>query len=113
MDSRAASFNPHKHLKEEFVSNLTGSSMLEIAALSTVVPVIVLLRHSLGSRSPSSTDLFFALFELFNVSVACDAVPLLRPAIVLVSSIRELTSCGMVLGSSVRLGSGVCFGLES
>ncbi|KAL3737795.1 hypothetical protein ACJRO7_019336 [Eucalyptus globulus] len=53
MDSRAASFNPHKHLKEEFVSNLTGSSMLEIAALSTVVPVIVLLRHSLGSRSPS------------------------------------------------------------
>ncbi|KAK3428815.1 hypothetical protein EUGRSUZ_E00272 [Eucalyptus grandis] len=53
MDSRAVSFNPHKHLKEEFVSNLTGSSMLEIAALSTVVPVIVLLRHSLGSRSPS------------------------------------------------------------
>ncbi|KAI6707531.1 hypothetical protein NL676_010493 [Syzygium grande] len=53
MESRAKSFNPTKHLKEEFVSNLTGSSMLEIAALSTVVPVVVLLRHSLGSRSPS------------------------------------------------------------
>ncbi|XP_056160592.1 uncharacterized protein At4g17910 isoform X2 [Syzygium oleosum] len=53
MESRAKSFNPTKHLKEEFVSNLRGSSMLEIAALSTVVPVVVLLRHSLGSRSPS------------------------------------------------------------
>ncbi|XP_048131911.1 uncharacterized protein At4g17910 isoform X4 [Rhodamnia argentea] len=53
MDSRAKSFNPSKHLKEEFVSNLTGSSMLEIAALSTIVPVVVLLRHSLSSRSPS------------------------------------------------------------
>ncbi|KAG8097348.1 hypothetical protein GUJ93_ZPchr0013g37306 [Zizania palustris] len=30
--------NTHKLLKEQFVSNLTGSPLLEIAALSTVVP---------------------------------------------------------------------------
>ncbi|XP_020159496.1 uncharacterized protein At4g17910 isoform X1 [Aegilops tauschii subsp. strangulata] len=36
--------NPNKLLKEQFVSNLTGSSLLEIAALSTIVPVVVVLR---------------------------------------------------------------------
>ncbi|WVZ55662.1 hypothetical protein U9M48_006295 [Paspalum notatum var. saurae] len=36
--------NPNKHLKEQFVSNLTGSSLLEIAALSTIVPALVVLR---------------------------------------------------------------------
>nr|AAL82520.1 unknown protein [Oryza sativa Japonica Group] len=36
--------NAHKLLKEQFVSNLTGSSLLEIAALSTVVPAVVVLR---------------------------------------------------------------------
>ncbi|KAF8728830.1 hypothetical protein HU200_018115 [Digitaria exilis] len=38
------SLNPNKLLKEQFVSNLTGSSMLEIAALSTIVPALVVLR---------------------------------------------------------------------
>ncbi|KAF3449423.1 hypothetical protein FNV43_RR10151 [Rhamnella rubrinervis] len=33
-----------------FVSNLTGSSMLEIAALSTIIPILILLRHSIDSR---------------------------------------------------------------
>ncbi|OVA11869.1 GWT1 [Macleaya cordata] len=46
MDPLGKSFNPDKHLKEEFVSNLTGSSMLEIASLSTIVPALILLRHS-------------------------------------------------------------------
>ncbi|KAL6650030.1 hypothetical protein ACP70R_014254 [Stipagrostis hirtigluma subsp. patula] len=36
--------NPSKLLKEQFVSNLTGSSLLEIAALSTIVPALVVLR---------------------------------------------------------------------
>ncbi|CAK9321493.1 unnamed protein product [Citrullus colocynthis] len=40
------SLNPNKRLKEEFVSNLTGSSMIEIAALSTIIPILVLLRHT-------------------------------------------------------------------
>ncbi|KAK6934973.1 Phosphatidylinositol anchor biosynthesis protein PIGW/GWT1 [Dillenia turbinata] len=42
MDSSARALNPHKHLKEQFVSNLNGSSMLEIAALSVVIPAIIL-----------------------------------------------------------------------
>ncbi|KAF6143770.1 hypothetical protein GIB67_033476 [Kingdonia uniflora] len=48
MDPLQESFNHHKQLKQEFVSNLTGSSMLEIAALSTIVPALIVLRHSLG-----------------------------------------------------------------
>ncbi|XP_062215474.1 uncharacterized protein At4g17910 isoform X1 [Phragmites australis] len=38
------SLNPNKLLKEQFVSNLTGSSLPEIAALSTIVPALVVLR---------------------------------------------------------------------
>ncbi|XP_024021507.1 uncharacterized protein At4g17910 isoform X2 [Morus notabilis] len=49
MDSLSNSLNPNKRLKEEFVSNLTGSSMLEISALATLVPVLILLRHSIGA----------------------------------------------------------------
>jgi len=51
------SLNPNKLLKEQFVSNLTGSSMSEIAVLSTIVPVtdsnllpIVLRAHGVGIR---------------------------------------------------------------
>ncbi|CAN1235649.1 Uncharacterized protein At4g17910 [Linum perenne] len=46
MDSVSNSLNPHKQLKEEFVSNLNGSSMLEIASLSTIVPAMFLLRRA-------------------------------------------------------------------
>ncbi|XWS49549.1 hypothetical protein CRYUN_Cryun12cG0012500 [Craigia yunnanensis] len=45
MDSLQRSFNANKHLKEQF-SNLTGSSMLEISALLTTIPILVLLRYS-------------------------------------------------------------------
>ncbi|KAK7256573.1 hypothetical protein RIF29_30027 [Crotalaria pallida] len=44
-------FNPNKHLKEQFVSNLDGSSMLELAALTTTIPILVLIRHSISSNS--------------------------------------------------------------
>ncbi|GLT72569.1 hypothetical protein SLA2020_444930 [Shorea laevis] len=46
MDSLPNSFNPNKRLKEEFVSNLSGSSIFEIAALLTNVSLLILLRHS-------------------------------------------------------------------
>ncbi|PKA48618.1 Uncharacterized protein AXF42_Ash020491 [Apostasia shenzhenica] len=45
MDLLMMPLNPRKLLKEEFVSNLTGSSMLEIAALSVIVPTFVVLRQ--------------------------------------------------------------------
>ncbi|KAK9072868.1 hypothetical protein SSX86_009303 [Deinandra increscens subsp. villosa] len=48
MDSSTKSFNPDKHLKEQFVSNLTGSSMLELFVLSAMFPMLILLRHIMG-----------------------------------------------------------------
>lgn len=57
-DSSAAnSFNPNKHLKEQFVSNLTGSSMLEIFLLALVIPVIVLLRRAIGFNYFSGSNI--------------------------------------------------------
>ncbi|XP_068305755.1 uncharacterized protein At4g17910 [Pyrus communis] len=50
MDSLPNTFNPNKRLKEEFVSNLSGSSMMEIAALTMIIPILILLRHSVGSH---------------------------------------------------------------
>ncbi|XP_061343865.1 uncharacterized protein At4g17910 [Gastrolobium bilobum] len=52
-----SSFNPNKHLKEEFVSNLSGSSMLEIAALTVIIPILVLIRHSISSKSITGASL--------------------------------------------------------
>ncbi|KAJ0777791.1 putative phosphatidylinositol anchor biosynthesis protein PIGW/GWT1 [Helianthus annuus] len=40
MDSSMKSFNPNKHMKEQFVSNLTGSSMLELFVLSAIFPIV-------------------------------------------------------------------------
>ncbi|KAI7729035.1 hypothetical protein M8C21_010114 [Ambrosia artemisiifolia] len=48
MDSSIKSLNPNKHLKEQFVSNLTGSSMLELFVLSAIFPMLILLRHTMG-----------------------------------------------------------------
>jgi len=54
----AASYSPdlHKRLKEEFVSNLQGTTMLEIAALSALVPVFVIFRQCLHSIFPSGKN---------------------------------------------------------
>nr|XP_043634425.1 uncharacterized protein At4g17910 [Erigeron canadensis] len=48
MDSSIKSLNPNKHLKEQFVSNLTGSSVLELFVLSALFPMLILLRHTIG-----------------------------------------------------------------
>ncbi|KAM4085361.1 hypothetical protein ACJW30_10G021600 [Castanea mollissima] len=57
MDSLPNSFNPNKRLKEEFVTNLTGSSMLEVSALLTIVSILVVLRHSFSSDRLFDTSL--------------------------------------------------------
>ncbi|KAG9155642.1 hypothetical protein Leryth_003929 [Lithospermum erythrorhizon] len=41
-------FNQNKHLKQQFVSNLTGSSMLEISLLITSLSIVALLRQAFG-----------------------------------------------------------------
>ncbi|KAM3686702.1 hypothetical protein ACJW31_10G022000 [Castanea mollissima] len=57
MDSLPNSFNPNKRLKEEFVTDLTGSSMLEVSALLTIVSILVILRHSFSSDRLFDTSL--------------------------------------------------------
>ncbi|KAI3467046.1 hypothetical protein Pfo_023709 [Paulownia fortunei] len=47
-------FNPNKHLKEQFVSNLTGSSKLEIFFLITNLSVLILIRHCIGFKWTNS-----------------------------------------------------------
>jgi len=44
-DFKSFSFNPSKHLKEEFVSNLSGSSIIELISLILIVPALIVLRH--------------------------------------------------------------------
>ncbi|XP_054824549.1 uncharacterized protein At4g17910 isoform X2 [Prosopis cineraria] len=43
--------------KEEFVSNLTGSSMLEIAVLTVAIPLLVVFRHATISNSMAGGSL--------------------------------------------------------
>ncbi|XP_051120311.1 uncharacterized protein At4g17910 [Andrographis paniculata] len=42
------SLNPNRHLKELFVSNLTGSSKLEIIFLITNLSILIPIRHCIG-----------------------------------------------------------------
>ncbi|AQL05808.1 transferase transferring acyl groups [Zea mays] len=58
--------NPNKLLKEQFVSNLTGSSLLEIAALSTVVPALVVLRKW-SSRGVDYLTVVLPIILVFTV----------------------------------------------
>lgn len=54
MDSPANTFNPNKRLKEEFVSNLTGTSMTELFLLITTLSMLLFLR-SVYSSSKKET----------------------------------------------------------
>ncbi|XP_019190986.1 PREDICTED: uncharacterized protein At4g17910 isoform X2 [Ipomoea nil] len=51
MDTPVKSLNPNKHLKEQFVSNLSGSSMLELFSLTAVLSIVILLQRSFGFNS--------------------------------------------------------------
>ncbi|XP_031098352.1 uncharacterized protein At4g17910 isoform X2 [Ipomoea triloba] len=51
MDTPVKSLNPNKHLKEQFVSNLNGSSMLELFSLTAVLSIVVLLQRAFGFNS--------------------------------------------------------------
>nr|GMD76238.1 glycosylphosphatidylinositol domain-containing protein [Ipomoea batatas]GMD78237.1 glycosylphosphatidylinositol domain-containing protein [Ipomoea batatas] len=51
MDTPVKSLNPNKHLKEQFVSNLSGSSMLELFSLTAVLSIVILLQRAFGFNS--------------------------------------------------------------
>ncbi|KAL1339396.1 hypothetical protein AAHE18_U033400 [Arachis hypogaea] len=81
------SFNSNKHLKEEFVSNLSGSSVLEIIALTITVPMLVLIRHSTSATGAflkkknddavSKTSNFKAYLSTLSLDFIIIVVPML------------------------------------
>ncbi|XP_060207614.1 uncharacterized protein At4g17910 isoform X2 [Lycium barbarum] len=58
MDSPASTFNPNKHLKEQFVSNLKRTSMMELFLLITTLSMILFLRsvYSSTKKGPNSAE---------------------------------------------------------
>ncbi|KAM7493926.1 hypothetical protein LguiB_028535 [Lonicera macranthoides] len=110
MDSPVKSFNPNKHLKEQFVSNLTGSSMLEIFALSLLIPVFILMRHSFSfnGRIKANTketslkkndNAIIALqnWKVYMVTVAVDFLCIVLPIIIFLTVLAEWTYISTIL----------------
>ncbi|KAL1531868.1 hypothetical protein AAHA92_31955 [Salvia divinorum] len=81
------SFNPNRLLKEQFVSNLTGSSKLEIFSLITNLSILILIRRCIGFNRihngyPKKDDNVAGAVKSFRAYVAvllidylCIAVP--------------------------------------
>ncbi|KAI8531011.1 hypothetical protein RHMOL_Rhmol11G0104300 [Rhododendron molle] len=110
MDTSVNSFNPYKHMKEQFVSNLTGSSMLEIIALATAVPVLILLRRcfcSNGMRDGNATkisskkndDVIVGVWSLraYMGAMLLDFLLIILPLLLFFTVLSEWTSVAAVL----------------
>ncbi|XP_058085144.1 uncharacterized protein At4g17910 isoform X2 [Magnolia sinica] len=106
MDPLRKPFNPHKHLKEEFVSNLTGSSMLEIAALSAIVPALILLRHCISSSgireiTPKKNDSVAVgpkYWKNYMVTLVMDFLCIILPILSIFTVLAEWThACAICL----------------
>ncbi|KAB1215988.1 hypothetical protein CJ030_MR4G023620 [Morella rubra] len=105
MDSLPDSFNPSKRLKEEFVSNLTGSSILEIVALSTNVSILILLRHCFASNHLIDVSLKKSDNEIvcskdwraYMASMAFDFLVIVFPMILFLTVLADWTYLCTVL----------------
>jgi phosphatidylinositol glycan class W len=104
MDPPMKSFNPNKILKEDFVSNLTGSSMVELFMLLTMIPVLVVVRHSFSfngrieadkkmTSSKKSDDGVVSLqsWKTYTLTIAFDFLTLLLPIFVFLIVLAEWT----------------------
>ncbi|KAL8470802.1 hypothetical protein ACS0TY_033398 [Phlomoides rotata] len=81
------SFNPNRHLKEQFVSNLTGSSKLELFFLITNLSILILIRRYIGfnwirfgsvkkdDNAASSGKSLEAFIVVLAIDFLCIAVP--------------------------------------
>ncbi|WCJ32825.1 GPI-anchored wall transfer protein 1 [Euphorbia peplus] len=89
-----------KHLKEDFVSNLTGSSMTEIALLSIVVPLLFVLRHcffykngneisSISNKKNDDAILTSKNFGRFIATVSMDFMFIVLPMILFFTVLAE------------------------
>ncbi|EOY23971.1 GPI-anchored wall transfer protein isoform 5 [Theobroma cacao] len=110
MDSLPRSFNANKHLKEQFVSNLTGSSMLEISALLTTVPILVLLRQSICFQALTDGDtketslkkndtaiVAFKNLKAYLATLVMDFVFIVLPTLLLFTVLAEWIYVWMIL----------------
>ncbi|KAA8522043.1 hypothetical protein F0562_012643 [Nyssa sinensis] len=111
MDSPTKSFNANKHLKEQFVSNLTGSSMLELFLLLTILPVLILLRHSFNFNSIFDHDTTevslkknddaiagFKNWRAYTMTMLVDFLSIILPFLLFVTVLAEWTHiCAIIL----------------
>ncbi|KAK5839026.1 hypothetical protein PVK06_007781 [Gossypium arboreum] len=86
MDSFPRCLNPNKHLIEQFVSNLPGSSMLEVSALLNNVALLMLLRHTFCSQTVNDTC---RSLKSYLASVALDYVFIVLPTFLIFTSLAE------------------------
>ncbi|XP_017602822.1 uncharacterized protein LOC108449941 isoform X2 [Gossypium arboreum] len=86
MDSFPRSLNPNKHLREQFVSNLLGSSMLEVSALLNNVALLMLLRHTFCSQIVNDTC---RSLKSYLTSVALDYVFIVLPTLLIFTVLAE------------------------
>ncbi|CAN8318549.1 unnamed protein product [Cochlearia groenlandica] len=99
--------NPNKHLKEEFVSNLDGSSILEIAALLTIVPLLVLLRYSIGlhynkgnsvsSKKNDDITVVSRNWKAYTCSISLDFIFIVFPMLLFFTVLSEWVYHGTVI----------------
>ncbi|XP_022145320.1 uncharacterized protein At4g17910 [Momordica charantia] len=106
------SLNPNKRLKEEFVSNLTGSSMIEIAALSAIIPILVLLRHSFNSsgvfdaplKKSDNPAIRSKSLKRYMAAIAVDFLVIVIPTLLFFTVLAEWScSCALLLISLLLL----------
>ncbi|KAG7542437.1 Phosphatidylinositol anchor biosynthesis protein PIGW/GWT1 [Arabidopsis thaliana x Arabidopsis arenosa] len=110
--------NPNKHLKEQFVSNLDGSSILEIAALLTIVPLLVLLRYSIdfhwkidynnGGNAVSSKKnddeiVVYRNWKAYTNAISLDFIFIVFPMLLFFTVLSEWVYLGAVLLSLLLL----------
>ncbi|XP_022881932.1 uncharacterized protein At4g17910 isoform X2 [Olea europaea var. sylvestris] len=108
MDSTDRSFNPSKHLKEQFVSNLTGSSKLEISLLLTTFSVLILIRRCIGfnydttgpiKKNDASSDCNKNL-RAYIAALVVDSTCIVVPYILFLTVLAEwtcITAISMIL----------------
>ncbi|XP_040946572.1 uncharacterized protein At4g17910 isoform X3 [Gossypium hirsutum] len=98
MDSFPRSLNPNKHLREQFVSNLPGSSMLEVSALLNNVALLMLLRHTFCSQTVNELTLCLTWKDLMLQGQAYHLIGLLRGKI-----LQMFITCLCILAVDFRI----------
>ncbi|XP_078440935.1 transferases, transferring acyl groups [Wolffia australiana] len=84
-----------KLLKEEFVSGLTGSSKLEILALSTIVPGVAVIRHwsayysGRWSSKQKDDDQAFCRSRRFLISIFLDSMSVIMPVLCFITVLAD------------------------